>query len=128
MADESDRFPGIFYDVPEHTREPLKRWIKEGRIPGAFLLSVLENDLRGAVCRADPQNAARLLQIVQFLNMEAPAPCWGSRENVAAWALRFALEREQALTLEAQRECLACGQPRGEHSQSRACEGFRKKG
>ena len=29
---------------------------------------------------------------------------------------------------ELQRECLACGQPRSEHTSSRACEGFRRKG
>lgn len=89
------RFPGITYNVPEHTREALECWIKEGRMPGDFVRSVVENDLRGAVTRADYINAGRLKDIIDFLNMEAPSPCWGSRENVLAWALKFAQERER---------------------------------
>jgi len=80
----------FFYDVPAHTREALERWINEGLMPGAFVRSVLENDLVGATMRADVENAPRLASIVQYLNMEAPSPCWGSREKVLAWALHFA--------------------------------------
>jgi len=94
-APVAQRFPSIVYNVPEHTREALQLWIDEGQLPGDFVRSVLENDLRNAVTRADFMNAGRLKDIIDFLNMEAPSPCWGSRENVLAWALRFAQEREK---------------------------------
>lgn len=91
----AQRFPGIAYDVPDHTRKALELWINEGQMPGDFVRSVLENDLRNAVTRADFMNAPRLKGIIDFLNMEAPSPCWGSKEKVETWAQRFA-QKEQS--------------------------------
>jgi len=112
-------FPDTVYNVPDHVRPALELWIREGRMPGDFLRSVLENDLRNAVMRADHVNAQHLKDIIDFLNMEAPSPCWGSRENVLAWALRFAQETER-------QPCAECGGLRDEHDSSRRCEGFRR--
>lgn len=71
--------------IPPHTLEGLRRYIDERMPVGGFLTSVLENDLTQAFGRADPENLACLYQIVQWVYMEAPAPCWGSPEKVAAW-------------------------------------------
>lgn len=82
------------YDVPEHTMKALQAWINKGHVPGDFVLSVLRNDLQGAAMRADAFNAPRLPAIINFLNMEAPSPCWGSPEKVEEWRKRFPQEPE----------------------------------
>ena len=85
----SRRFPGIAYDVPEHILPAFDAWFERGEVAGEFVMSVLRNDLAGTVTRADHINAHRLKEIVDFLNMEAPANCWGSAEKVEAWHKRF---------------------------------------
>jgi len=87
------RFPEIHYAIAPEIRAALLVWINEGHLPGDFLQSVLRNDLAGAVTRADPFNLATLREIVWFLQMEAPSPCWGSAENVQAWAAHKEQER-----------------------------------
>lgn len=52
---------------------------------GGFLTACLENDLRGAISRADEGSARGLFQIVGWLYWEMPSPAWGSREKVRAW-------------------------------------------
>jgi hypothetical protein len=78
-----DTAPG----VPQ-MREGLKNYF-EHRIPtGDFMRSVLSNDLRGAVGRADSQNIYLLHEYVSWLWNEAPAGAWGSPAKVDAWLSR----------------------------------------
>jgi hypothetical protein len=56
-----------------------------GRRQGGFVTAALENDLSGAVMRADPEVSGVLPEIVQYLNMCMPATCHGSEELVATW-------------------------------------------
>ena len=72
-------------NIPRHMVGDMKRYIEDGMCPGGFLTSVLENDLRGSVSRADDVNRYHLLDFVQFLYSYAPSPCWGSPEIVSAW-------------------------------------------
>lgn len=72
-------------DVPHHLRGGLCRWVHAGVRTGDFLRAVLENDLRGAVRRADNDSAAALANVVRWLYLEAPGNCWGSPVLVAAW-------------------------------------------
>lgn len=72
-------------EVPPHLRAALQRYV-EHRIPtGGFLRAVLENDLLGAVARADSENSAILSKIVKYIYHELPNGCWGSPEKVEAW-------------------------------------------
>lgn len=71
--------------LPEHMRDAMKRYIERGIPGGSFLNAVLCNDLMGALGRADEVNRERLLDYGNFLYNEAPATCYGSRENVSAW-------------------------------------------
>lgn len=64
----------------------LNEYVQRGRMPGGFLRAVLENDLSGAICRADADNLAALDEIVIFLNSEIPARAWGDPGNVKQWA------------------------------------------
>lgn len=66
----------------EIIKESLDRYTKD-RIPtGGFLTAVLENDLMGAMGRADHINRQRLPEICKYIYNELPSGIWGSREKV----------------------------------------------
>lgn len=62
---------------------------------GGFLSAVLSNDLREAIARADEHNIMTLRQIVTYIYMKLPGPCWGSEARVDAWLLHHAEERRK---------------------------------
>ena len=74
-----------YYDIPEHTRGALERYVHHGLMPGDFLVSVLTNDLFGALGRADKQNLMALRDICMFVYDEMPSNSWGTREKVEAF-------------------------------------------
>lgn len=63
----------------------LERYVKGHVATGGFLRACLENDLTGAVLRADEESLEALPRIVRWLHDEAPGNCWGSAEAVAKW-------------------------------------------
>lgn len=71
--------------VPEHMRDGILRYIKEGIRPGSFLTAVIQNDLREAIWQADHINLAALPTIVTWFYHYAPAVCWGSNAQMEAW-------------------------------------------
>jgi hypothetical protein len=71
--------------LPEHMREGMERYIEHGIRPGDFLYLILCNDFVHALCHADSINTARIVDYAQFLYLELPAVCWGSREKVENW-------------------------------------------
>lgn len=71
--------------VPFHLQEGLERYVLQGVPVGQFLTAVLDNDLREAVSRADPDSMAGLKTLMQFLYGFTPAGCWGSARNRKAW-------------------------------------------
>ena len=73
------------YQVPEHTQSALKDYIERGVPVGGFLHAVLSNDLVGAVQRADSQNSKAIKDIVSWIYMCAPEPCWGNEAKVLRW-------------------------------------------
>lgn len=81
----------MFYNIPPNVREAIDRWVAKGERAGDFVMSVLVNDLNGAVSRADPHSFRCLRDIIWYLNNECPSPCWGSQAAVDAWALRWDL-------------------------------------
>lgn len=78
--------------IPEHCREGLERYIREGVETGSFLMAVLENDLRRAVECADFVNRQTLPGYVMFLNNYAPSGCWGSPQKVGRWVSQGGLK------------------------------------
>lgn len=78
--------------LPEHMQGAAKRYIEQGIPPGSFLESVIVNDLRGAISRADHINKNRLEDIVQFFTWEAPSICWGSPEQFKNWVAHQGLQ------------------------------------
>lgn len=65
--------------------DSLDLYVKKGCSPGGFLTSVLENDLHGAMARADSYNRSSLYEIVQYVSSRIPLACWGSPEIVSGW-------------------------------------------
>ncbi len=79
------------------TRESLDRYAKSGIPTGSFLRAVLENDLLVAVCGADDQNLADLLEIVRYVHNDTPRLCHGSKERVRDWIEMKAAKRLQGV-------------------------------
>ena len=71
--------------LPPHMVDGMKLYLEHGVEPGSFMMSVLCNDLRGAIGRADHINSRFLANIVSWLTSEAPSACWGSPERVRRW-------------------------------------------
>jgi len=71
--------------LPERFAGDMALWIEYGVAPGGFLQAVLTNDLRDTFARADYQSVREVAGIVSWLYNEAPAGCWGSPADCAAW-------------------------------------------
>jgi len=76
---------GEYADLPDRTRLALDEWAEYGQLPGGFVTAVLENDLMGAMSRADLSNAAAIDAITKYVYNHLPAACWGSPEKVREW-------------------------------------------
>lgn len=74
-----DKFPTA------HMRGAVERYFENRIPPGSFLASVIANDLKGAVGRADDINKEHLNEIVVWFYNEAPANAWGSPEAYDEW-------------------------------------------
>ncbi len=77
--------------VPPGLRPGLIRHILAGGIVGGFLTAFLENDLKGAVARADENSFAGLRELCQFIRAYSPRKCHGNPELVRAWRVRGGL-------------------------------------
>jgi len=80
--------------VPPHMREEVQAYVETGRVPGDFLVAMLENNLVRVLQLADDINRMQLDQWALFLYHNAPALCWGSKEKVAAWVARRGMANE----------------------------------
>lgn len=75
------------FNIPQHTQEALQRYIVHGILPGDFLMSVLKNDLMGAVARADHENSQCLRDIAAWVYMRAPGNSWGDRDTIREYVI-----------------------------------------
>ena len=65
--------------------EALENYLMHGFEPGGFLTSVLANDLRLSVGRADHWNKNNLPSIVDAITYCVPDLAWGSYQRVKDW-------------------------------------------
>lgn len=72
-------------EIPARIHAALDRYLSERIPPGRFLRAVLENDLAGAVLRADPESLEGLAPLVVHLHDVVPGNAWGSPAAVSAW-------------------------------------------
>lgn len=70
------------------TKETLDNYVTQNWEPGGFCQAVLENDLMGALGRADMENRSDIFEICQYVYNELPAECHGSRAAVTSWLNR----------------------------------------
>jgi len=52
----------------------------------------LENDLSGAIGRADADNLENLVEIMGYVYNHTPGGCWGSPRAVTLWLLKGGLK------------------------------------
>lgn len=71
--------------VPRYMIDGVIAYICDRRPPGGFLRHVLENDLMGALGKADEVNINCLPAYGRFLYNHAPCGSHGSPENVRTW-------------------------------------------
>ena len=71
--------------IPPRTMSGLIAYRDERRPPGGFLRAVLENDLHGALSKADSENLLAMRGIVGWVFWELPSTAWGSQWAVAQW-------------------------------------------
>lgn len=67
----------------------LDRYLNDRILPGDFLTSVLQGNLKGAVLRADPESIRLLPDLVRWMYDNFPAVAWGNELNVACHLRRL---------------------------------------
>jgi hypothetical protein len=75
--------------IPESTLGALDRYVNRGIPTGGFLNCVLNNDLFGAVGKADDFNINVIDDICKLIYNELPSACWGSKEKINSWLAQF---------------------------------------
>ena len=71
--------------LPVHMRDAVQDYIEIGKVPEPFLGAIMANDFLEAVGQADDVNRRYLPEWAQFIYMEAPHPCHGSKTKVEQW-------------------------------------------
>lgn len=89
----ADHDAQLWEKVPEHLREGLRSYLMEYYRPGHFLCALLENDLAGALARADDVSILAVRDIMSYLFNCAPAGSYGSRDEVDRWCAKFVRRR-----------------------------------
>jgi len=75
------------YPMIAHLLDSLRAYGESGRPTGDFLRCVLENDLFGAVARADWQNERLIPRLCEYIQNEMPSASYGSPEKVDKWII-----------------------------------------
>lgn len=88
-----DHARDVWNKIPEHLREGLRRYMMEFQRPGDFLCAVLNNDLAGALARADDVSIISLREISTYLYNCAPPECHGRPGAVDEWCARLVRAR-----------------------------------
>jgi hypothetical protein len=79
LADE------VYHPIRADVIESIWMYVTYGIEPGSFVRSVLENDLTGALSRADSYNSRTLKEIGMYVYMEVPSNAWGNSDRVSEW-------------------------------------------
>jgi hypothetical protein len=74
------------FDIPDYLAWSLARYVVLALPPGGFLTAVLQNDLHGAVNRADEDSLAALARVSACVYNLLPGNCHGDAKAIARWA------------------------------------------
>ena len=78
-------------NCPDELKESLTAYSRTGRPTGDFLRACLENDLLGAIAKADGTNRSMIPHIVAYIHWELSPACSGSPGRVREWIERGGL-------------------------------------
>jgi len=92
--DERQKAKMFEYGIPERMHSGIRLYYENGIEPGDFLCAVINNDLSGAIDRADDQNARCLKAYVMWFYNQAPSGSWGSAGAVGRWITKFHEEHD----------------------------------
>jgi len=73
------------YRIPLYMHKTIRAYVNDHKVPGQFLQSVIKNDLREAVMRADDKNLLAMKGWLGLLHYYTPMSCSGSTENYESW-------------------------------------------
>lgn len=71
--------------MKDSTMQSISMYVMDGIEPGGFVRAVLENDLKGAIARADSENLRDIKDIVSHVYWNIPHQCQGSQKKVEEW-------------------------------------------
>lgn len=74
-----------YFDLPLRLEGGMKRYLEYGIRPGDFLCSIIDNDLKETVYRADVDMIKVIPRIVHWFRDQVPLEAWGSEEKRLAW-------------------------------------------
>jgi|TARA_Y100000310_G_C20509690_1_gene728196 hypothetical protein len=80
-------------NIPEPVRGAIKRYVFDGIRPGHFLTCVMNNDLFGAIGRADESSLECLSDIIKLFYNRLPGQCWGTEDKIEHWINMSDLDR-----------------------------------
>lgn len=81
--------------VPEYMHGAILRFYNDGLHPGSFLAAVINNDLRGAIAKADETNMYKLPNYIRWFYNYAPGGSWGRPNAVEEYIKRFHEQKER---------------------------------
>lgn len=81
--------------IPERMHGAIIRFYENGIQPGGFLSAVIDNDLAGALGRADDENRHLLYAYVKWFYNHAPSGTWGYAGAVDNYIQRCAHARQE---------------------------------
>lgn len=71
--------------IPDHMHTAIRCHVIDREPTGDFLTSLLENNLKESVMRADHMNLTALVDWCRLLYNYCPSGCWGSPAKVKTW-------------------------------------------
>ena len=71
--------------LPENIKQSIDLYVEKGIPAGSCTEAILSNDLFEAFSRADEVTRAGMFQILQYIYLNTPRGCWGSRETYSDW-------------------------------------------
>lgn len=84
--------------LPEAYREPMRRYLADGVLPGAPLRQLLEHDVGAAMpASADALVMIERLAVFRWINEYLPASAYGCRDQVQLWIVYVRRARGRAL-------------------------------
>jgi len=74
-----------YYNLQEHIKKEIDRFVEDGIIPGSFVKSVIMNDLFGSCVNDNSFTRRGLYDTAMYLHENSPVECRGSEGKFYNW-------------------------------------------